>query len=102
MRCSDAIQQLQLYLDHRLTLDQVRTLEGHVSSCRACQKELLLLEEITSMLQSIPSVAEPADLTATIMQRVAVTPQRKKERLYVLLRLSLLEMVVVIFLATLT
>src|SRR5436305_1376390 len=102
MRCSDAIQQLQLYLDHQLTLNQVRTLEAHLSGCSTCQKELLLLEEITSTLQSIPSVVEPADLTVTIMQRVALTPQHKKERLYALLRLSLLETLVVIFLATLT
>src|SRR5947209_15471062 len=102
MRCSDAIQQLQLYLDHQLTLSQVRTLEAHLSHCSACQKELLLLEEITSALQSMPSVAEPVGLTATIMQRVALTPQRKNERVYALLRPSLLETLVVIFLATLT
>lgn len=102
MRCSEAIQQLQLYLDHHLTLDQVRMLEAHLSRCGACQKELLFLEEITSTLQRIPLVAEPANLTATIMQRVALTPQRKKERWYALLRPSLLEMLVVIFLATLT
>jgi hypothetical protein len=50
----------------------------------------------------MPSVAEPADLTTTIMQRVALTPQRRKDRLYALLRPSLLEILVVIFLATLT
>src|SRR5947209_2990958 len=102
MRCSDAIEQLQLYLDQQLTLKQVRPLEEHLSDCSACQKELLVLEEITSTLQSMPSIAEPADLTTTIMQRVALTPQRKKERLYALLRPSLLETVVIIFLATLT
>lgn len=102
MRCSDAIQQLQLYLDHQLTLDQARPLEVHLSSCSACQTELLLLKEITSALQNMPSVAEPADLTTTIMQRVALTPQRRKERLYSLLRPSPLEILVVIFLATLT
>ncbi len=102
MRCSDAIQQLQLYLDHQLTLNQVRTLESHLSGCSACQKELLVLEEITSTLQNFPAIAEPANLTTTIMQRVALTPQRKKERLYAQLRPSLLEILVVIFLATLT
>src|SRR2546428_4625800 len=102
MRCSDATQQLQRYLDQQLTLNQIRALEAHLSGCTTCQKELLVLEEITSTLENIPSIAEPTDLTATIMQRVALTPQRKKERLYALLRPSLLEILVVIFLATLT
>lgn len=102
MRCSDAMQQLQLYLDQQLTLNQVRTLEEHLADCNTCQKELLVLEEIIFTLHSMPSVVEPADLTTTIMQRVALTPQRRKERLYALLRLSLLETLVVIFLATLT
>ena len=102
MRCSDATQQLQRYLDQQLTLNQIRALEAHLSGCTTCQKELLVLEEITSTLENIPSIAEPTDLTATIMQRVALTPQRNKERLYALLRPSLLEVLVVIFLATLT
>jgi anti-sigma factor RsiW len=102
MRCAKATRQLQLYLDHRLTLSQVRTLEAHLSHCNTCREELRLLEEITQALQNIPPVAEPADLTATIMQRVALTPQRKKEYTYALLRPSLPEILAVVVLATLT
>jgi anti-sigma factor (TIGR02949 family) len=102
MRCSKAIQQLQLYLDHQLPLDSMRTLEAHLSHCRTCQEELRLLEEVTQALRGFPPVAEPPDLTATIMHRVALTPRRKEEHSYILLRLSLLEILVAICLATLT
>jgi predicted anti-sigma-YlaC factor YlaD len=102
MRCSKAIQQLQLYLDHQLPLDSMRILEAHLAQCRTCQEELRLLEAVTQGLRGIPPVAEPADLTATIMRRVALTPRRKEEHWYTLLRLSLLEILVAICLATLT
>jgi anti-sigma factor (TIGR02949 family) len=102
MRCSKAVQQLQLYLDHQLPLDSMRTLETHLSLCSACQEELRLLEEVTQALRGIPPVAEPPDLTATIMHRVALTPRRKEEHSYILLRPSLVEVLVAICLATFT
>lgn len=101
MRCSKAIQQLQLYLDHQLPLDSLRVLEAHLAQCRTCQEELRLLEAVTQGLRGIPPVAEPPDLTATIMQRVALTPRRKEDHSY-MLRLSLLEILIAICLATLT
>jgi anti-sigma factor (TIGR02949 family) len=101
MRCSKAMQQLQLYLDHQLPLDSLRVLEAHLSQCRTCQEELRLLEAVTQALRGLPPVAEPPDLTATIMHRVALTPRRKEEHWY-MLRLSLLEILVAICLATLT
>lgn len=102
MRCSKVVQQLQLYLDHQLTIDQVRELEAHLSTCPACQEELFLLEEVVDALRTVQPVAEPAYLTTYIMQQVAMTPQRKEERSYRLLRLSLLESLLAITLATFT
>lgn len=102
MRCSKAAVQLQLYLDHRLPLEQIRALEAHISSCSACQGELFLLEEIDTALQTIEPVTEPADLTATIMRRVALSPRKRQEQVYGLLRPSLPEMVAVVLLATIT
>jgi predicted anti-sigma-YlaC factor YlaD len=79
MRCAKAVQQLQLYIDKQLTLDQVRTLEAHLATCEACREELFLLETIEGALQSIESVAEPADLTQNIMRRVALSTRRAEE-----------------------
>ncbi len=70
MHCSDANRQLQLYIDRRLTMQQVRELEVHIDQCAACQHQLFLLEEVASTLHNLQPVAEPEDMTILIMQRV--------------------------------
>lgn len=103
MRCSKVVQQLQLYLDHQLSIDQVRELEAHLSTCPTCQEELFLLEEVVDALRTVKPVVEPAHLTTHIMLRVAMLPQRKKEeRSYRLLHISLVESLLAIMLATFT
>ena len=100
MLCSKAAQQLQLYIDQRLPLDQMRLLEAHISLCSTCQQSFMLLERLDHALQSIEPVAEPSDLTTNIMRRVALTPQFSEKRTYIFLRPSLSELVAVIVLAT--
>lgn len=100
MHCSKAAQQLQLYIDNRLSLDQMRKLEGHISTCTACRHNLFLLENITHRLQRMELIAEPAELTTYIMQRVALSPQCNEEAPYALLRPSLPELMAVVMLAT--
>jgi Putative zinc-finger len=99
MRCSEASHQLQLYIDHRLTLEQTRLLEAHVTSCTVCRAELVLLEEIVGSIHQLKLVAEPADLTVQIMRRVAQSPRSSVPQ-YSLLRPSLPELLTVIVLAT--
>ncbi len=77
MRCSKAAQQLQLYLDNRLTIEQARALEAHVANCAACLEELTLLEEVAYSLQTFKVVAEPDDLNEQIMRRVAMVPSQR-------------------------
>lgn len=100
MRCGEAARQLQLYIDRRLTVEQVRVLESHIADCRACQRELCLLEEVATFVRDVVPIAEPADLTTRIMRRVAITPQRPKERNFVLWRPSLVELLAIVLLAT--
>lgn len=101
MRCSQADQQLQLYIDKQLSLKQVRLLEAHLSTCPTCQQSLLLLEKIDAALQDIYTVAEPPDLTADIMRKVALIPRSPERRSYIFLRPSLSELLTAIVLATL-
>src|SRR5436309_2619104 len=101
MRGLEATRHLQLYIDSQLTLDQVRALEAHLARCAACRNEWLLLEEVASTLGDLKPVAEPADLTLHIMQRVATSSQRNNKS-YSLLRPSLMEWLAVILLATIT
>ncbi|MBV9690052.1 MAG: zf-HC2 domain-containing protein [Ktedonobacteraceae bacterium] len=102
MHCSKAAIQLQLYLDHQLTLEQIRALETHLSSCPTCRQELLLLEKIDTVLQVIEPVVEPPDLTKKIMQRVALSPRKRREYMYGLFHPSLFEILTVVVLATIT
>jgi len=102
MRCADATWQLQLYIDQRLTREQFRVLEAHMSQCAPCQYQLLLLEEVSTSLRGVQPIAEPTDLTMRIMQRVAESPRRRRDGQYSLLRPSLAEILAIFFLATIT
>src|SRR5260221_42068 len=100
MRCAEAVHQLQLYIDSRLTVKQTRALEAHVAGCAACQRELALLEEVAQSVHNLKLVAEPVDLAARIMQRVALDSRRPSTPRFSLLRLSPLELLTAISLAT--
>ena len=78
MRCTKATYQLQLYIDHQLTLRQTRVLEAHIASCASCRAELNLLEEVSCGLNTLKFVAEPANMHEQIMQKVALTTARKQ------------------------
>lgn len=100
MRCSRAVQQLQLYIDQQLSLQQLRALEAHLSTCETCLREYRFLEDVTNTLHGIPPIVEPANLTDTIMQRVAMSELHKEEQKYQPLRPSSAEMFLVLVLAT--
>lgn len=100
MRCSKAVQQLQLYIDQQLSLQQLRALESHLSTCEACLQEYRLLEEVTSTLHAIAPIVEPANLTSNIMRRVAMSELGKEEQMYRPWRPSSAEMLLVLLLAT--
>lgn len=109
MHCQRVANQLQLYLDHQLTLRQTRVLEAHITSCPACRAELRLLEEVASGLNTLKFVAEPADMHELIMQKVALNAARvrqvqqlkqRQDAAFSLLRPSLAEILVAVLLAT--
>lgn len=100
MRCKEAAHQLQLYIDNQLSLEQIRMLEAHIAYCASCREELELLQHVSSMMNGLNFVAEPEDLNACIMQRVAITPQRRRAPRYSLLRPSFAELLAVVLLAT--
>jgi hypothetical protein len=102
MRCKEATRQIQLYLDNRLTIDQARALEAHIATCATCLDNLQHLEEVIFNLQAFKVVAEPADLNAQIMNRVALAASQRSmpSSRYSLWRPSLLEILVAAILAT--
>jgi Putative zinc-finger len=102
MRCKEASQQLQLYLDNRLTIQEVRTLEAHLASCQACLEELTLFETVVNDLEMFKVVAEPDDLNVKIMRKVAMAASQHNTQpsRFSLWRPSLLEILVAATLAT--
>jgi predicted anti-sigma-YlaC factor YlaD len=99
MHCQTARKQLQLYIDERLTLEQMRNLEAHVARCADCREELAVLEEISSQFKMVQMVAEPENMHAQIMQRVALTPRRNPQPFFPW-RPTLAEWLAAILLAT--
>jgi hypothetical protein len=79
---------------------QMRRLEEHLVGCTHCRAELAYLEEVVQGVHTLGSVAEPEDLTARIMQRVAMTSPQPRTPRYAFLRLSLAELLAAIMLAT--
>jgi len=105
MRCSQAVQRLQLYIDNQLPWEKIPPLEVHLTTCEECKRELVVLEEIATALESTQTVMEPLNLTANIMQLVAFDVherERATREMYIPLRPSLKEMIGVIVLATIT
>jgi len=99
MHCHEAGQQLQFYIDGRLTLEQVHNLEAHIVRCVGCREELATLEEIPRQFKMVQMVAEPVNLHAQIMRRVALAPRRNSQPFFPW-RLSLSEWLAAIILAT--
>lgn len=124
MHCEQATKKIHLYIDNRLSLNEVRTLEAHLATCSSCCQELIVLEEVSGAIANSASVMEPADLTAHIMRRVALDVEARERRVrdeqvrrqqtarqeillfaqqsFVLFRLSLQELLIVLLLASIT
>src|SRR6266852_5677876 len=102
MRCKEASQQLQLYLDNRLAIQQVRMLEAHLASCNACIEELTIFETVANDLETFKVVVEPDDLNEKIMHKVAIAAlqQKTSPAPFSLWHPSLLEILVAATLAT--
>jgi Putative zinc-finger len=100
MHCKDAKQQLQLYIDKRLTLGQIRNLEAHVASCPGCHEELAFLELVSRQFNIVQLIAEPENMHAQIMQRVALAAPRRNQQPFFPWRPSLAEWLAAILLAT--
>jgi anti-sigma factor RsiW len=82
--CARARGWLNLYVDGRLPLGRLRTLEEHVLGCAACRRELVMLEGIREALredaaEAAETAPEPAELHALIVARIATYEARRRE-----------------------
>jgi hypothetical protein len=77
MNCGRAQQDLQLYIDGRLDQRRFSLVEAHLDSCADCQHTLALYEIVEAALADQRAEREPANLTALIMTRIALSERRK-------------------------
>lgn len=71
MTCKKITYLLQLYVDGRLAPAQLARVEHHLAGCAPCRAELALLECIRDSSRECELIAEPADLTQRVLDRVA-------------------------------
>jgi anti-sigma factor RsiW len=81
--CARTGKLIQLYLDDRLSRAQALALQRHLSGCAACREELSALLNLrtaivaTDVEPDLTPEGAPADLTETIMRRIAAYETRK-------------------------
>lgn len=80
MHCTKAVRWLQRSIDKQLETEQLAALEAHLAGCNSCRQNALLYKEMINILERTPLIAEPVDLTANVMRRVANQQQMEKIR----------------------
>jgi predicted anti-sigma-YlaC factor YlaD len=74
MRCFDVQMELEAYVDGELSSERTALLKRHLAGCEVCRAELARLQAVVAALETWPSVAEPAQLTARVMAEVRQRP----------------------------
>lgn len=80
MTCKKAAYWLQLYIDGRLDPARHTHVEHHLATCPACRRELALLECVRTVAGENDLIAEPADLTQRVLDRVAAHEAQRAAR----------------------
>ena len=70
MDCHQAQELLSAYIDRELPSDRAQAVEGHVSSCPRCARELAELKALVAELHKLPMDHAPEDLCAGVMAQV--------------------------------
>lgn len=77
MDCRTAISLMHEYLDGDLAQDKAIELNGHLRGCASCTQHYNQLQRTTAMIQAIPNMKAPEDLTNRIMNAL---PQQRKRK----------------------
>jgi anti-sigma factor RsiW len=63
--------QLQAFLDGELSQEQRRRLSNHIAGCSSCEARMESMEALYGLIESLPEQRLEADLTPTILARLA-------------------------------
>ncbi len=77
LTCARVTELLQLRVDRRLDAQWTARLDAHLATCEGCRHDLAILEAICAASTTEAPIVEPPDLTAHILNRVAVYEQRR-------------------------
>src|SRR5579863_6457059 len=80
MTCKKTAYWLQLYIDGRLDPARHTRVERHLAACPTCRRELALLECVGTVAGERALIAEPADLTQRVLDRVAAYEAHRTAR----------------------
>lgn len=70
MRCDEAKELLDYYVDGLLSGVEKKELASHVEGCVCCKREYIELKEMSDSLKSVSMVSVPADFTYQVIDRV--------------------------------
>lgn len=71
MRCSRVRNELLRYQDGELSAEERRQVERHLRDCRTCAREHAHLAGVVGLVESLPEVPAPRDLTANVLRALA-------------------------------
>lgn len=77
MNCNEAQTRLDLYVEGELSPDERRGVETHLRSCPACRRRLANLEQMVTLLHTLPREEPMPELTARILARLEERPRQR-------------------------
>ena len=69
--CSDAVDQIEAYLDGDLAPIDSRRLRSHLEECSGCARELELARRVTRCLRGLPLLSCPDDVIDAVSEELA-------------------------------
>jgi len=70
MKCGEVKERLSEYVDGVLDAETMAIVDGHLSDCKDCQRELSSLRALVSALESLDAVEPPRDFLDQLHQRI--------------------------------
>lgn len=78
MNCKEIQENLSLYLDKSLTMEELNTVNKHLAGCPDCQKELEALEKTIALLSSLEELQPPASFRRSLRHKLEEQAERKR------------------------
>jgi predicted anti-sigma-YlaC factor YlaD len=77
MDCDTYREQMSLWLDNRLTQDEIRQIETHTATCASCRVALSAWQRVDRLLTSVPMASPAPGFTTRFQARLATQRRRR-------------------------